>query len=133
PISFPMPTAKPANPLLEIRYQIPFRAIRAEHIQTAVLALLREAQAKVDAIAAEPALPTYANTLASLEEATEKLEFAMGIVGHLESVVTEPALREAYNAVQPPVAEFTSAIPMNAALYARIRAFAATEEAKAFR
>ncbi len=125
-----MPTANHANPLLEIRYQIPFRAVRAEHIKPAVLALLREAQAGVDAIAAKPALPTYANTLASLEEATEKLEFAMGIVGHLESVVTEPALREAYNAVQPPVAEFTSAIPMNAALYARIRAFAETEEAK---
>ncbi len=120
-----------ANPLSVIQYRIPFLSILAEHVEPAVTALLSEAQSAIDAIAANTAPPTYANTLAALETATEKLEFAMGVVGHLESVATEPGLRTAYNAVQPPVAEFSSAIPMNAALYARIRAFAATAEAKA--
>lgn len=120
-----------ANPLSVIQYRIPFLSILAEHVEPAVMVLLTGAQAEIDAIAAETAAPTYENTLGALEGATEKLEFAMGVVGHLESVVTEPALRAAYNAVQPPVAEFSSAIPMNAALYARIRAFAATAEAKA--
>ncbi len=126
-----MPTPSAINPLRAIQYQIPFRSIRAEHIEPAVTALLAEAKAAIDAIAAETAAPTYANTLAALEDATETLEFAMGVAGHLESVVTEPALRAAYNAVQPPVAEFVSAIPMNAALYRRIRQFAETAEAKA--
>lgn len=125
-----MPTQLEANPLSEIRYQIPFRTIQPEHIQPAVLALLEEAKQQVDAVAAATERPTYANTLAALEDSTEKLEFAMGVVGHLESVVTEPALREAYNAVQPPVAAFYSGIPMNSALYARIKAFAETAEAK---
>ncbi|MCC6263196.1 MAG: M3 family metallopeptidase [Bryobacterales bacterium] len=120
-----------ANPLSVIQYRIPFLSILAEHVEPAVMVLLTGAQADIDAIAAETATPTYANTLGALEAATEKLEFAMGVVGHLESVATEPALRSAYNAVQPPVAEFSSGIPMNAALYARIRAFAGTAEAKA--
>jgi oligopeptidase A len=125
-----MSTTLPANPLAEIRFQIPFRQINAEHVQPAVHALLDAAKQSVDAIAADTAEATYANTLGALEASTETLEFAMGIVGHLESVVTEPALREAYNAVQPPVAEFYSSIPMNAALYARIKAFATTAEAQ---
>ncbi len=124
-----MPAA--VNPLSTIQYRIPFLSIRAEHVEPAVHALLGEAQAAIDAIAAETVAPTYANTLAALEEATEKLEFTMGVVGHLESVATEPELRKAYNAVQPPVAEFSSAIPMNAALYQRIQAFAVTPEAEA--
>lgn len=119
-----------ANPLAEIRFQIPFREIQAEHIQPAIHSLLDAAKQRVEAIAAETAEPTYANTLGALEASTETLEFAMGVVGHLESVATEPALREAYNAVQGPVAEFYSSIPMNAALYARIKAFAATGEAQ---
>ncbi len=126
-----MPTPSVMNPLRAIQYRIPFPSIRAEHIEPAVTALLAEAQAQIDAIAAETAAPTYANTLAALEDATETLEFAMGVVGHLESVATEPALRNAYNAVQPPVAAFSSAIPMNAALYARIRQFSETAEARA--
>lgn len=125
-----MSTTLSANPLAEIRFLIPFRKIEAEHVQPAVHALLDAAKRSVDAVAADTAEATYANTLGALEASTEPLEFAMGIVGHLESVVTEPALREAYNAVQPPVAEFYSSIPMNAALYARIKAFAATAEAQ---
>jgi oligopeptidase A len=118
-----------ANPLASISFRIPFRAIRAEHVQPAIHAALEESNARIDAIAASEETPTYANTLGALEEATETLEFAMGVVAHLESVATEPALRDAYNAVQAPVTAFFSSIAMNAQLYARLRAFAATESA----
>ncbi len=125
-----MSTQAPANPLSSIAFEIPFRAIRADHVQPGVLEALAQAKQRVDTIAALEETPTYANTLFALETATEELEYAMGIVGHLESVATEPALREAYNAVQGPVAKFYSSIPLNTRLYARIHAFSFTDEAK---
>ena len=54
----------------------------------------------------------------------------MDIVGHLESVATTPELRAAYNAVQPPVSEFYSSIPLNADLWKQLKRYAATAEAK---
>ena len=126
-----MSTQSAANPLSTIAFQIPFRSIRAEHVQPGVLGLLEAAKQRVTAVAEGEDSPTYANTLGALEAATEGLEYAMGIVGHLESVVSEPALREAYNAVQGPVAEFYSNIPLNPKLYTRLQAFATTEEGKA--
>nr|MCU0229452.1 M3 family metallopeptidase [Bryobacterales bacterium] len=125
-----MSNQTPANPLGAITFQIPFRDIQPEHIQPATLAALEAARAHVEAIADSQEAPTYANTLGALEAATEHLEYVMGIAGHLESVVSTPALREAYNAVQGPVAEFSSSIPLNPKLYARIQAFSTTEEAR---
>lgn len=125
-----MSTLPAVNPLSSIAFEIPFRSIRAEHVQPGVMGALEKAKQLVDAIADREDMPTYDNTLGALEAATEGLEYAMGIVGHLESVATEPALREAYNAVQGPVAEFYSSIPLNSKLYARVQAFATTAEAK---
>ncbi len=125
-----MSTQSPANPLASIDYEIPFRAIQAEHIQPAVTQALEGARHRVDAIAESQETPTYASTLGALEAATEHLEYVMGIAGHLESVVTTPTLRKAYNAVQGPVSEFYTSIPLNPKLYARIQAFSTTDEAK---
>lgn len=125
-----MSTQPAVNPLSTIAFEIPFRSIRAEHVQPGVMGALEQARQLVDAIADREDSPTYDNTLGALEAATEGLEYAMGIVSHLESVATEPALREAYNAVQGPVAEFYSSIPLNSKLYARVQAFSTTAEAK---
>ena len=118
-----------SNPLTVIDFRIPFDRIRAEHVEPAVDELLADAQAAVEAIAASAAPPAFANTLLALEKATERLEYAMTAVGHLESAATYPQLREAYNRVQPKVSAFYSGIPLHAGLWRRIRAFAATEEA----
>ena len=52
-----------------------------------------------------------------LDHLTERLDYAMQIVRHLEAVVTTPELRAAYNAVQPKVSEFYSSLPLNEALW----------------
>jgi oligopeptidase A len=49
----------------------------------------------------------------------------MTLVGHLESVATSPALRGAYNAVQPPVAAFYAGLPLDPGLWRALRAYAA--------
>ncbi len=119
------------NPLLEIELRVPFDRITAEHVEPAAHALLAEARAALKAIADAPGPRTYEGTLGRLEQATERLEVAMTVVGHLESVATTPALRAAYNAVKPEVSAFYAGIPLDAGLYAALREFAATDEARA--
>jgi len=94
------------NPLIQLGFEIPFDEIEATHVEPAVDALLAKSQAAVDAIVANDKPRTYANTLGALEEATEMLERAMTVVGHLESVATNDELRAAYNAAHPKVSAF---------------------------
>lgn len=124
-----MPELQTANPLAEIQFRIPFDEIRAEHVEPAIDVLLAEAQRQIDALAAGESPRTFDNTLLALEAVTEKLEYAMGVVGHLESVATYAELREAYNSVQPKVSAFFSSIPLNEAVWKKLRDYAATAEA----
>lgn len=119
-----------SNPLLSSEYRIPFDRILPEHVQPAVDALLEDARRQMAAIATSTGPRTYDNTMLWLDTFTEKLEYAMGIVGHLESVATTPELREAYNAVQPLVAEFYSSLRLDEGLWRVIKEYAATDEAK---
>jgi oligopeptidase A len=120
-----------ANPLLEIRFEIPFDQIDATHVEPAADQLIAEAQARIDAIANDDGPRTFANTLSALEESTETLGFAMGVVGHLEAVKTTPELRAAYNAVRPKLSAFYSAISLNEKLWRQIKRYAETDEARA--
>jgi len=117
------------NPLLAISDPISFDRVRAEHVQPAVSALIEQARAAITVIETNASTRSYDNTLDALERATEKLERAMGVVGHLESVATTPALRDAYNAVQPEVSAFYSSIPLSAPLYAALKAVAQSPDA----
>jgi oligopeptidase A len=118
------------NPLLDVRFTVPFDQIRAEHVEPAVQELLKDAQAGLDRIAQDEGPRTFRNTLTALDDSTERLDYAMGVVRHLEAVATYPELRAAYNAVQPPVSEFYSLIPLNEKLWHALKAFSATEEAR---
>ncbi len=119
------------NPLLEIQFKVPFDEIKAEHVEPATDDLLADAQQRLDQLAADPGPRTFENTLLALEDVTERLEFAMSVVGHLEGVATYPALREAYNAIQPKVSEFYSKIPLYEDLWKQIKTFSETDDAKA--
>jgi len=119
------------NPLLDINFQIPFDRIRAEHVEPAIHLLVADAQARLQAIAAEAKPRTFENTMLALDRMTERLDFAMSVVKHLESVATYPELRAAHNAVQPVVSAFYSGIPLNEGLWKAVQQYAATDEAKA--
>jgi oligopeptidase A len=120
-----------ANPLLEINFQIPFDRIRAEHVEPAIHELVADAQARLAAIAAETTPRTFENTMLAFDHMTERLDFAMSVVKHLESVATNPELRAAHNAVQPAASGFYSGIPLNEGLWKAVQQYAATDEAKA--
>jgi oligopeptidase A len=125
-----MSVATETNPLSKIEFRIPFDRIHAEHVEPAVQELLRQARERIDQIVADPQPRTFDSTMTALDDATEGLEYAMGIVKHLEAVATTPELRAAYNKVQPEVSAFYSSIPLNEGLWRAIQAYAATTEAK---
>jgi oligopeptidase A len=117
------------NPLLEVALPVPFDVVQSEHIQPAIDELLLSAQARLDAIGAAPR--TYEGTLGALDVATDELDWAMNVAGHLESVLGTTELREAYNAVLPKVSAFYSGILLSEPLFRAIREFEGTAEAKA--
>jgi oligopeptidase A len=120
------------NPYLDPSFHIRWSALTPDLIAPAIEAALTRAQAAIDAIASrDSATLTFENTFLALEHATEELTLAWGKVTHLQSVADSPALREAHNAMLPRVSAFYAAIPLNAALWSRLKAFAATPMARA--
>jgi oligopeptidase A len=112
------------NPLLQISFRVPFDQIRAEHVEPAVDELLADAAKRLDAVIASD------RPLHALDVMTERLEYAMSVVRHLESVSTTPELRAAFNAVQPKVSAFYAGLPLNEPLWQSIQRYAATDEAR---
>ena len=126
-----MSSSHNANPLLAIEFHVPFDRIRAEDIQPATTELLSQARTRLEEIAHLASERTYENTMDALDRLTEPLDYAMGVVRHLESVATYPELRAAFNAAQPEVSAFYSGIPLHHALWQGIKSFADTPEGKA--
>ena len=113
------------SPLLSAAHPLPFDAISAEQVVPALSALVTQARVKLAGIVSEPSPVSFANCLLALEEATDQLEIASSVVEHLESVVTTPALRQAYNESLPITTAFWTQIPLDAGLYRRIRELSA--------
>ncbi|HET8547786.1 MAG TPA: M3 family metallopeptidase [Bryobacteraceae bacterium] len=118
------------NPLLELAFEIPFDQIRAEHVEPGIDALLEEARARQQALAASTGPRTFENTIAALDDMTHGLDTAANVVRHLEDVTTTPELRAAWNRVQPRIAEFRSRIPLDAGLWRVLSEYAEAPEAK---
>jgi oligopeptidase A len=112
------------NPLLEIQFRIPFDQIEASHVEPAIDDLLADASQRLEETIRDPH-PVHA-----LDTMTERLDYAMGVVRHLESVATTPELRAAFNAVQPKVSAFYSSLPLNEELWKSVQRYASTGEAQ---
>ncbi|MDQ6665365.1 MAG: M3 family metallopeptidase [Acidobacteriota bacterium] len=110
-------SATASNPLAEIEFQIPFDRVRAGDVQPGIAALLTDAREKLAALAADDRPRTFENTLVALERVTERVDYAMSVVRHLEGVCTTPDLRAAFNAVEPEVSAFYSSIPLNRGIW----------------
>ena len=93
------------NPLLASTGLPDFAGIRPEHIVPAVRHVLVEATTKLEAIERE-LTPTWAGTIAKLEEIDRPFEYGWKPVGHLFGVLNSDELRTAYETVLPEVVKF---------------------------
>ena len=116
------------NPLLDFSGLPRFADFSPGHVAPAIDALLAEARAALAAVTG-PATPlTWDAFIEPLEDATERLGRAWGMVGHLNGVADTPPLREAYNACLPRVTQFWTELSQHPALFARYKAYAASPE-----
>jgi oligopeptidase A len=116
----------PRNPLLDFSGPTRFDAIRAEHIVPALDELLARARATVDAIASDPATPTWDNVAAPLADALDPLERAWAAIHHLNAVASTDGIRDAYHASLPKVTAFHADLMQDERLYTRCKALAAS-------
>ena len=109
------------NPLLDFSSLPRFGEIRPEHVTPAIEQLIAQCKTTITELEAATAPATWDGFVAPLEDATERLGRAWGIVGHLNAVADTPELRAAYNANLPQVTEFWTALAQNLALYSKYK------------
>lgn len=110
------------NPLLNFEGLPRFDEIRPEHISPAIDILLDRCRTVVAELEAPMPEISWDNFITPLDDCTEQLSRAWGIVGHLNAVVDTPELRAAYNENLPKITEFWTSLSQNLALFEKYKA-----------
>ena len=115
------------NPLLNATGLIDYSAIKPTDIAPAVDQLAQQLQDTIAQVTAPDTPATWEAVVQPLELATLAFTRAWGVVGHLQSVVDTPELRDAYNAKLPMVTQLFIDLSQNEALFAKYRAMKASD------
>jgi oligopeptidase A len=117
------------NPLLAFGKSLPeYSSIKATDIKPAIEQLLSAAQKAVDA-SLQPSTPaTWLDLVEPLEDATENLGRAWGVISHLNSVADTPEFRKAHAEMLPEVTAFWTNLGQNLELYKKYKALSQAVE-----
>ena len=107
----------------------PFAAIEPAQFKPAFDTALAENVAEIAAIADDPAPATFENTIAALERSGATLDRVASVFFNLTGADTNDALQEVERTMAPVLARHSSAIYLNAKLFARIDALWASRDA----
>src|SRR4051794_20172906 len=133
PMSTVAPAGPPATALLsasnplaapsQLPYQLPpFAEITVDHVREALLAGMAEQRAEVAALVADPAEPTFDNTVVALERSGQLLARAERVFHNLTSAVSTDRIREIEREMAPLAAAHDDALRLDPALFARVDA-----------
>ena len=100
----------------------PFDRVQVAHFRPALEAGMAEQLAEIDKIAADPAAPTFENTVAALERAGRTLDRVQTIYGVWGSTMNSPDFQAVQREMAPRLAAFNDKITQNEALFRRIEA-----------
>jgi peptidyl-dipeptidase Dcp len=100
----------------------PFDQIRPEHFVPAFTAALAAHLAEIDAIAGNPAAPSFENTIEAMERGGRALDKVSSVFFGLSGAHTNDALQAIEREMSPKLAAHGNAIRLNDALYRRIDA-----------
>ncbi len=115
------------NPLLEADGLPDFAAIRPEHVEPAIDAILSDNRAAIAKLLEQPPPFTWSNLVEPLEALEDRLNRAWSPVSHLNSVANTPELRAAYNACLPKLSDYGTELGHNRALFDAYREVRAGE------
>ncbi|MBY6108352.1 oligopeptidase A [Ferrimonas balearica] len=115
------------NPLLEPHALPAFSQIQPEHVQPAVEHALKQCRETVERVLASGAAPTWDNLIAPIDEVEDTLSRLWSPVSHMNSVVSNDALRAAHDACLPALSEYSTWLGQNKDLYEAYKALAASD------
>ena len=99
----------------------PFDAIKGEHYMPAFDEGIKQGLAEIDAIANNPAAPTFANTIEAYEKAGKLLSVVASCFYNLTSAETNDSLAALELELSPKLSEYSSTILLNEKLFERIK------------
>ncbi|MCL2089756.1 MAG: M3 family metallopeptidase [Micrococcales bacterium] len=116
----------PTNPFARpspLPYGLPdYATVREEHYRPALLAGIAQHRAEVAAVAADPAPPTFANTLVALERSGRLLDRVARAFYNQLSADATPGLEALEEEVAPLLSELDDAVHLDSRLFARVDA-----------
>src|SRR5436190_9044904 len=120
-------TLPSSNPLLAARVLPAYSAIKPEHVEPAVREVVAAQRRAL--VAAESVATPDLDWVRNLERISVELDRVWGPVWHLNSVVSTPPLRDAFNRCLPLVTEFGTELAQNETLYRHFSALQASVDA----
>lgn len=107
------------NPLLKTDVLPEFSKIKPEHIEPAILELIKKCRETIDRVVANNGEePTWDSLVSPIEEVVEKLSISWGTVSHLNSVVSNDELRKEHDKLLPVISDFYTWFGQHEGLYA---------------
>jgi peptidyl-dipeptidase Dcp len=100
----------------------PFDRIKDEDYQPAIEAGMAQQFAEIDAIANNPAAPTFQNTFVAMERSGRLLARSSAAFNGVSQANTNPVLQQAKTALAPQLAAHQDSIRLHAKLFARVAA-----------
>lgn len=100
----------------------PFDKIKTTEFQPAIVKGIEMNRADIQAIATQKSAPTFANTLAAMEDAGRPLNRASGLFFTYSGTMSDDVIQKTEREVSPMFAAFQDEIVQNVALFARIKA-----------
>ncbi|MFT3914959.1 MAG: M3 family metallopeptidase [Anaeromyxobacteraceae bacterium] len=100
----------------------PFAAVKVEHFAPAFEAAMAEALANQERIAADPAAPTFANTLAALERSSRTFDQVSSVFGVWSGTLSTPDFQAVERDLAPKLAAFSDRLYQNERLFSRVAA-----------
>jgi oligopeptidase A len=102
-----------SNPLLDTTNLPRFDDIKPDHAQPALQELIAAHRGKLAELLDDPAAKNFTSLIAPLEEMSHELSRVWSPVSHLQSVLENPAWRDAYNASLPLMTEHATELSQN--------------------
>ncbi len=113
------------NPFLEeytTPYQTPpFDKIKTEHYEPAMLEGMKRQNAEIEAIIGNPELPTFQNTVVTLERSGELLDRVVEVFFNLLEAEANDEMHELAQKLSPLLSEHSNCISLNENLFSRIK------------
>jgi len=105
----------------------PFERIEPGHFRPAFDAALGQARAEIDAVATDPAPPTFANTIEALERSGRSLDRVASVFFNLAGAATNDEIHAIEREIAPVLARHRNDTYLNEALFKRIEGLKADE------